>query len=59
MIRFPLCIFGKHRVKRGAAHYDGRLFRGACRHCGVDMIKDGHSGDWRTLTPDDPPPDAI
>jgi len=55
MLGFLFCAFGRHRVKRATAHYDGRHFRGACRHCGIAMIKDGHSGAWRRLDAEDAP----
>lgn len=56
MLGISLCTFGRHRIRRGTVRYDGWRFRGRCRGCGTDMVKDSMTFEWRLVTAEDPVP---
>jgi hypothetical protein len=38
-LSIPLCLFNRHRPKRGTVAWDGDGYAGRCRHCGVDIVR--------------------
>jgi hypothetical protein len=33
------CLFGRHRPDRSNVRYDGEVFRGHCKYCGVKLVR--------------------
>lgn len=43
------CALGRHEPKRRDVTWDGRNYRGVCRHCGTEIIRIS-SKNWRNAT---------